>query len=259
MSAAGTVENISALSRSVQQAPPTLHSVEDLACPRILVAGDGQYAPPATLESAVQDAYLLSIGSGTSWRLAPVGASAAGESAPTVLTAVCPAPAVQPKQTLRAQETGKWVVSLPPDNTERTFLCLHSLVDMYLKLVSATCLGFALDTLPEVTAFVWVGDRYLGKDHQPVSDMADSPDLRRRNANALSMAATRIRGITLDKQPFAQPHVIIWRLAVPGKEDALPLGFHIATRVYFLITNHTAHCAFSVEDLLSFALLPVKK
>jgi hypothetical protein len=248
-------ENISALRRRVEQAPSTLDSVEDPSCRRILVAGDGQYAPAATLEYAVQDAYLLSIGSGTTWRLAPVAASAAGETVPTVLTALCTKPV---STSLRSQESGKWVLALPPDGTERVFSCLHTLVDMYLKLVSTTCLGFTPGSLPEVSAFAWIGDRYLGKDHQPDPAMANSAELRRRNANALTMAATRIRGITLDKQPFSQPHVTIWRLAVPGKEEAMPLGLHVSTSVYFLITNNTAHCAYSAEDLFAFALAPAK-
>ena len=246
-----TGESISALSRSVEQAPSTLHSVEDSGCHRILVAGDGQYVPPVTLESAVQDAYLLSIGNGTSWQLAPAAASVTGETAPTVLTVSCRPPR---HETVRAQETGKWVGALPPDSVEKTFSCLHLFVDMYLKLTSTVCLGFTPSTLPLVGKFVWIGDRYLGKDRQPDPVNADSPNLRRRNANALSMAATRIRGITLDKQPFSQPHVVIWRLAVPGKEDALPLGFHMSTAVYFLISKDIAHCAYSVEDLLAEAL-----
>ena len=251
-------DNISALRRESQQAPAELNPTRD-ARAKPVVAPIGQYAPALALRSAVQDASLLAIGAGDGWLLTPAPGVAAGEETPMRLEYTRGTTLPKPSTIARASADGAWHAIMPSQSRESAFDALAPLLDAFLHMacavsLSAGCAPRAVQ-LP-IAAFAWVGERFLGGDGQPNPD-ARTPELAARNAKAVAMATAQIKGISLDRQPFAQPHVLTWRLALPGV-DALLLGYHVASFTFFLCRGQTAHCAYSVEDLLALALSPAR-
>ena len=263
MEAAAPLDTISALRRDVAQASASLESTRQQG-PPLLVSPIGRYVPPTALRAAIQDANLLALGEGPTWALTP-GAAVKGENMPMALEYKCAdggGGAIMPKTTIRATEDGTWRGMMPGSSTESSYSSLENLLGMFIKTASTkvvACTPTPTGVLAPhlITSYTWVGERYLGKDGQPETG-ALTAELGTRNRRAVAVASTHMRGIAMDKQPYSQPHVSIWRLALPGSTGALLLGSHVATSTYFLCSESTAQCAYSVEDLLAVALCPRK-